>query len=248
MKLTGNTILITGGGSGIGRGLAEALHKRGNRVIVAGRRLAALDSVVKANPGMASIQLDVADPDGIASVAREVIAAHPDLNVLINCAGVQSLDDVGGKVDDTALTSMVATNLLGPIRLTSALIEHLKKQPSATIAHVTSMLGYLPHAAIAIYSATKAAMHSYTFSQRYRLKGSTVEVLEISPPYVQTDLLNGKSDPRAMPLAKYIEETMQALETGAEDVFVEIARKRRDALRPGESQAMNAFNDMMTGI
>ena len=138
MKLTGNTIFITGGGSGIGRGLAEALYKLGNQVIISGRRKGHLDATTKANPGMQSVELDIADSDNIAAVAKKLVADYPALNVLINNAGIMQIDDASGEMDDGLLTSIVTTNLLGPIRLTSALIEHLKKQAKATIIYNTS--------------------------------------------------------------------------------------------------------------
>src|SRR4029077_92610 len=190
MKLTETTIFITGGGTGIGRGLAEALHKLGNKVIISGRRKEALGAATKANPGMNSVELDVSDPASIATVAKKLIADYPGLNVLINNAGIMLIDDAAGKIDDQILTSTVTTNLLGPIRLTSAMIEHLKKQPKAAIIYNTSALAFVPLALTAVYSATKAALHSYVLSQRYKLKGTSVSVLEISPPWVRTDLLN----------------------------------------------------------
>jgi uncharacterized oxidoreductase len=245
MKLTGNTIFITGGGTGIGRGLAEALHKLGNKVIISGRRKEHLDATTKANPGMDSVELDIADPSNIAAVAKKLIADYPALNVLINNAGIMLIDDAAETIDDQLLTSTVTTNLLGPIRLTSALIEHLKKQPRAAIIYNTSALAFVPLALTAVYSATKAALHSYVLSQRYKLKGTSVSVLEIAPPWVQTDLLNSKEEPRAMPLKDFIEETIKLLGTDAEEILVEQAKAFRNNPGPNEGALVTQFNDMM---
>jgi len=247
MKLTGNTIFITGGGSGIGRGLAEALHKLGNEVIISGRRMNVLAEVTMANPGMKSVEMDVTDPASIAAVAKKLIAEHPKLNVLINNAGIMTPDAVQGEVDDDIVTSMVTTNLLGPIRLTSALIDHLKEQPSATVINVTSGLGFIPLAMTATYSATKAALHSYSLSQRYLLKDSNVRVLELAPPYVQTEL-NGPyqlSDPRAMPLQEFIDETIQVLGTDVDEVLTQRVGFLRDETGRGDYDFTVKFNDMM---
>jgi uncharacterized oxidoreductase len=245
MKLTGNTIFITGGGSGIGRGLAEALHKLGNQVIISGRRQGHLAETTKANPGMQSVELNVEDPASIAAVAKKVVAENPKLNVLINNAGIMRIDDAAGAVDDGLLVSTITTNLLGPIRMTGALIEHLKKQPQATVINVSSGLGFVPLATSAVYSATKAAMHSYTLSLRYKLKGSSVTVLELAPPWVQTDLMNSNRDPRAMPLAPFIEETMKVLGSDAEEVLVERVKMLRNNAGPGDTAFVTQFNDMI---
>jgi len=247
MKLTENTIFITGGGTGIGRGLAEALHKLGNKVIISGRRKEHLDATAKANPGMDSVELDIANPMNIAAVAKKLIADYPALNVLINNAGIMLIDDAAGKIDDQLLTSTVTTNLLGPIRLTSALIEHLKKQPKAAIVYNTSALAFVPLALTAVYSATKAALHSYILSQRYKLKGTSVSVREISPPWVQTDLLNSKEEPRAMPLKDFIEETVELLGTDAKEIVVEQGQAFRNNPGPNESALVTQFNDSMIG-
>src|SRR5260370_11893932 len=182
MKLTGNTIFITGGGSGIGRGLAEALHKLGNQIIISGRRKSQLDTTTKANPGMASLELNIEDPASIAAVSKTLITQFPTLNVMINNAGIMQIDDAAGGIDDGLLVSTVTTNLLGPIRLTSALIDQLKKQESAVIIYNTSVLAYVPLALTAVYSATKAARHPFALCQRYKVKKPSLGVLGIAPP------------------------------------------------------------------
>ena len=247
MIVTGNTVLVTGGGSGIGRGLAEALRARGNTVIIAGRRESVLAETVAANPGIKSVVLDVANPASIKAVTRRLIADYPDLNMLINAAGVAQRDDPTGKIDDTMLTSTIATNFYGPIRMASALVEHFKRQPRAALVHVSSSLGYLPHSGLAIYSASKAALHSYVLSQRYRLRGTSVAVIEIAPPMVATALDSNAENPRAMRLDAYVAETMDELESAADEVLVASARARRDALLNDELGAMIRFNDMLMG-
>lgn len=125
-------------------------------------------------------------PTGITDVTAEVLARHPDLNIVINNAGIMAADNLHEPLDDDRLVAAVATNLLGPVRLVSAVITHLRQRPAATIIMVTSMLGYAPHASSAIYSAIKAALHSYTMSLRYQLRDTSVAVLEIAPPCAQT--------------------------------------------------------------
>jgi len=247
MKLTGNTIFITGSTSGIGRSLAEALHKRGNQVIVSGRRKSHLADLTKANPGMQSIELNIEDPKSIAAAAKKLIAEYPNLNVLINNAGIMRADDAAAPIDEITLLSTITTNLLGPIRMTSALIDHLKKQPAATVINVSSGLAFVPLASSAVYSATKAALHSYTQSMRYKLKGTSVAVLELAPPWVQTDLLNSKDEPRAMPLPQFIDETMIVLGTDAHEVLVERVKMLRNNPGPNETAFITQFNDMVSG-
>ncbi len=235
MRLVGNTILVTGGGSGIGRGLAEAFHKLGNKVIVAGRRKAKLADLVQANPGIDTVELDVSNLESIASVSKELMTKYPKLNVLVNNAGIMQLDDVSKPIDDKLLTSEFETNFFGTVRMTSALIEHLKRQESATVLNVSSVLGYVPMAFAALYSATKASIHAYSMGLRYRLKGTSVQVLEIVPPWVQTDLLNSSEESSAMPLKPFIEQTIEALRTSDSEVLVEIAKPFR--ANPGVNKA-----------
>lgn len=243
MKLTGNTIFITGGGSGIGRGLAEALHQAGNQVIISGRRKSHLDATTAANPGMASVEMDVNDPASIAAVAAQVTREYPELNVIINNAGVMHIDDASMAIDEELMLSTVSTNLLGPIRVTSALVEHLKKQPDATIFNVSSVLGFVPLAVSAVYSSTKAAMHSYSQSLRWRLQGTSVKVREIAPPWVQTDLLDSNNEPRAMPLAQFIAETMALIATDENELVVDAAKPLRTAVGPDNGEFALKFND-----
>jgi uncharacterized oxidoreductase len=242
MQLTDNTILITGGTSGIGRGLAEAFHKLGNTVIIAGRRKALLDEVVKANPGMHAVELDIADPASIKRVAGQLTRDFPTLNVLVNNAGIMPFDDAAGEIDEEVMLSTVTTNLLGPIRMSAALVGHLKQQPRATIINNTSVLAYVPLAWTAVYSATKAALHSYTLSQRFMLRDTSVKLQEIAPPWVNTDLVYKGDDPRAMPLEAFIEQTMAALASDKEEVVVEAAKPMRDNAGPNEHKLVNEFN------
>ena len=237
MKFEGGTLLVTGGASGIGRGLAEALHARGAKVIVAGRRADLLSAVTAANPGMASMVVDVTRADAIADFAARLIAAHPVLDGVINNAGIMRKEDVAtpAHLDDAEAT--VVTNLLGPIRLTAHLLPHLLTRPRATVINVTSGLAFVPLAATPTYSATKAALHSYTQSLRHRLAGTSVEVVELAPPYVQTMLLGEfqATDPNAMPLAAFVAEVMAILaqEPTPAEVIVERCRALRHAAENG---------------
>jgi uncharacterized oxidoreductase len=236
MKTTENTILITGGGSGIGRGLAEAFHALGNHVIIAGRRKQALDDTTRANPGMTSLTLDIEDPASIRFFAGELATRYPALNVLINNAGIMRAEQLQAQPENLAdAESIIATNLLGPIRLTAVLLPVLQKQPHSVIMNVSSGLAFVPLAPTPTYCATKAAIHSYTQSLRCQLRGTTTEVLELIPPYVATDLLDGASDPRAMPLDKFIAEVMQILKTqpAAAEICVENVKPLRFAAESG---------------
>lgn len=250
MKISGNTILITGGGTGIGRGLAEALVKEGNKVIITGRRKGKLDETVKANPGIVGIALDVDDPGMIDDVAQQIAREYPDLNVLINNAGIADPEKLSDGKLETA-EAIVTTNILGPIRLTAALLPLLLKQKDATVVNVTSGLGFLPLTLMPTYSASKAFMHSYTESLRYQLQNSNVKVKELIPPYVQTELggERQKNDPHAMPLDEFITEVVDILKQSPDGN--EITVKRATALREAQAsgkydETFKTFNDAMT--
>jgi uncharacterized oxidoreductase len=254
MNSTGNTILITGGGSGIGRALAEAFHRLGNNVIIAGRRQQLLDDTTAANPGMSSANLNIEDAASIKAFAAKLTADHPALNVVINNAGIMRPEDLLHHPEDlSAAEATITTNLLGPIRLTSALLPHLQKQPHATIMTVTSGLAFIPMAPAPTYCATKAAIHSYTQSLRYQLKSTNIEVVELAPPYVQTELMGPgqASDPRAMPLNEYITEVMSLIKTqpNATEILVERVKPLRFAEQNGPEKYnafFQQFNDAMT--
>ncbi|MGO4175223.1 SDR family oxidoreductase [Bosea sp. TAF32] len=237
MNISGNTILITGGGSGIGRALAEALHAKNNQVIIAGRRERILDEVTAANPGMASMLLDIQDKADIEAFAQQVVERFPKLNAILNNAGIMKPENVPAADNLAIAEETITTNLLGPIRLTAALLPHLMKQPSATILTVSSGLGFVPLAVTPTYSATKAAIHSWSISLREQLKNTSIGVIEIAPPYVQTELMGAQQavDPAAMPLADFIAEVMMILEArpDAAEVIVERCKPLRYAEATG---------------
>ena len=245
MNMSGNTILITGGGTGIGRGLAEAFHATGNHVIVAGRRPEPLAEVVAINPGMASVVLDVADPAAIRAFAEHAAHDYPALNVLVNNAGIMKAEDaIADPFDLSDCEATVAVNLLGPIRLTAALLPHLRRQPAAMVMNVTSGLAFVPRADTPTYSATKAAMHSYTQSLRFLLRSTPVQVIELAPPLVATDLTPGqRSNPRAMPLDEFIRESigLLAADSTAPEVLVERVKLQRNAEARGDHDKVFAM-------
>ncbi len=252
MKLTNNTILITGGGSGIGRGLAESFHALGNKVIIAGRRQQPLAETVAANPGMSALTIDIEDRAGIRAFAVEIAKQYPTLNVLINNAGIMRAEKLQSQPEDLAdAEAIVTTNLLGPIRLTAALLPLLQQQSAATIMNVSSGLAFVPLSLTPTYCATKAAIHSYTQSLRYQLRDSTIAVLELIPPYVATDLMNGASDPRAMPLADFITEVMAMLkrQPNATEICVENVKGLRLAAESGNYDAIfQGLNQQMGDV
>ena len=210
LPVSGNTILITGGGSGIGRGLAESFHRLDNKVIIASRRTALLREVAAANPGMEFMTLDVRDAAGVRRFAGEVTERFPNLNVLFNNAGIMRREDVLDQ-QPTLSDSLdhVETNLNGPIRLTAALLPHLRSRPRARVVNISSGLAFVPLSIYPTYCATKAGMHSYSLSLRRQLRATPIEVLEIAPPGVRTELTPGQSKNQAfMPLNEFIAETM----------------------------------------
>lgn len=243
MKMTGNTILITGGTSGIGRALAEAFHDRGNRVIITGRRQSLLDQIAAERPGLIGLPLDLDDPASLPRLSGEIRTRFPELNVLIANAGISRAEDMTADGWDAAdAAAIVETNILGVLRVTATFLPVLKRQPNATIAATSSNLAFVPRADFPTYCASKAFLHSWLQSLRHQLRKIPVEVLELAPPYVQTELTGSQqaSDTRAMPLDAYIAEVMQLLELRVhprDEVLVERDRARRWAERDGRYEA-----------
>jgi len=235
MKITGNTILVTGGGSGIGRELARRWHDAGNHVIVAGRREEALRETIGERENMTAYAVDVDDAAALRSFVERLLAEHPQLNVLVNNAGIMRIEDATARRDLADAEATIATNLLGPIRLIDALIDHLQTQPDAVIVNVTSGLAFVPLPDTPTYSATKAAIHSYTLALRKLLEGK-VEVIEVAPPGVQTDLTPGQATrPGYQPLDEFIDQVMEQFgqQPTPPEILVERVKQLRFAERDG---------------
>lgn len=251
MKLSGNTILITGGTSGIGRGLAEAFHQRGNRVIITGRRQALLDDVVAGRSDFIGMPLDLGDPDSLSSLSVEVGARFPELNVLIANAGISRAEDMTAdswNISDAR--EIVKTNILGVLDVTAAFLPILLGKPHATIMATSSALAFVPRADFPTYCASKAFLHAWLQSLRHQFRNVPVEVLELSPPYVATELTGFQQakDPRAMPVDAYIAEVMQLLQRGDHprgEVLLARDHARRWAERDGRYEAV--FSAMNPG-
>ncbi|RDJ19666.1 SDR family NAD(P)-dependent oxidoreductase [Bosea caraganae] len=236
MRLEGNTILVTGGTSGIGRALAVAFHGRGNRVIVTGRRRELLDAIASAHPGIIGMPLDLDEPASLPRLGIEVRARFPELNVVIANAGVSRPEDMTAEGwDASAAEAIVRTNILGVLAVTAEFLPVLKGRPNATIMATSSALAFVPRADFPTYCASKAFLHSWLVSARHQLRDVPVEVLELSPPYVQTELTGPQqvSDPRAMPLDAFVAEVMGLLDRGEHPVG-EILLKRDHARRWAE--------------
>lgn len=235
MKTSGNTILMTGGGSGIGEALARRFHDLGNTVIVAGRRIEPLEAACQGRAGMHAMVLDVESAEGVAAFAAQVLDRFPSLNVVVNNAGIMRYERLDRARDLGDAEATITTNLLGPIRLIDALVEHLIARGDGAIVNVTSGLAFVPLAGTPTYSATKAAMHSYTQSLREMLRGR-VEVIELAPPAVQTDLTPGQSTREGyQPLGEFADEVMAlfAGEPTPEEVLVERVKNLRFAEEQG---------------
>ncbi|MFE6824848.1 SDR family oxidoreductase [Streptomyces sp. NPDC057690] len=249
MKTTGNTILVTGGTSGIGLGLALRLHEAGNKVIVAGRRKELLDEVTSGHRGIEALVLDLADPASIARARETVASAHPELNVLVNNAGIMLRENLLDPADLRVAEEHVVVNLLGTIRMTYAFLPLLLGKEDAAVVNVTSALAFVPLPVTPTYSATKAALHSFSESLRVQLSGADagVQVIEVAPPGVRTTLLGQQDDENAMPLDDFLTETLTLLRElpDAREIVVERAKAVRGA------EANGTYDDvlaMLSGI
>lgn len=247
MNISGNTIFIPGATSGIGLALAQRFAERGNTVIVGGRRAELLERIATENPGIRTVRIDIADADSIRDAAQQVIAAHPDLNVVVAMAGIMRAEDwtaPAGFLETAEAT--VTTNLLGPIRLIAAFIEHLRSQEEATIMTVSSGLAFAPLRATPTYNATKAAIHMLSESLRLQLSGTSVSVQELEPPAVRTALMPGhETSENAMPLDDFVAEVIDLIEAHPEATEIQVERVK--FLRYGEArgdypQVVDALN------
>ncbi|PLC51115.1 oxidoreductase [Pollutimonas subterranea] len=251
MRASGNTILITGGGSGIGRELARRFNEQGNTVLVVGRRMSTLQKTIAGRKNMSAYVLDVDDPAAIATFTKQVVVDHPKLNVLINNAGIMRYEDLSKQRDLSDAEAQITTNLLGPIRLTNALIDHLKSQPNPVVVNASSGLAFVPRSDAGTYGATKAAIHSYTMALRDQLKGK-VKVIEIVPPAIQTELTPGQSSREGfMPLGDFMDEVMAifAQQPTPDEVLVSRAVFQRWAEREDRfDQAFKVVNAKASAV
>jgi uncharacterized oxidoreductase len=222
MKLSGHTILITGGSAGIGLAFAKRFAELGNEVIVTGRRQSRLDEARALHPKLHTLRSDVADPSAIVALAAEVRRTFPKLDVLMNNAGVFHMRNLRVPGSDLAeLTSELEVNVGGMIRMTSALVDLLAAN-QGTIMNVSSAVAFVPLTAAPIYSATKAAIHSYTTSLRFQLSGTGVRVVELMPPLVRTEMTAGMSGDefKVISTEALVATTMKALERGTLEIRV----------------------------
>lgn len=236
-----DSVLVTGGSSGIGAGLAAAMHARGATVTIAGRSQSRLDAIADAQPGMHTVVMDVADPDSVAAAVTTVTARSDSLTVLVNNAGVQRLADFRGATLPTPQDTgaEIDTNLKGLINVTAAFLPALRRARHARLIHVSSGLAFVPLAKAPVYSATKAAVRSFTISLRRQLEHSPVQVIELIPPVVRTGLHRELPDepPNAMELDRFVAAAMKGLDAGKDEIAVGLAK----ALRLGSRAAPTRF-------
>ena len=234
MKLKGKTILITGGTSGIGLELARQLLAQGNDVIVTGRDQEKLDLAERALPDVRTIRSDVSDPSAIAALHADVLARFPHLDVLINNAGIMRNLNLNAPRDLTDVTRELDINLSGPIRMIQQFLPHLKTRNEAAIINVSSALAFVPLPLSPVYCAAKAAIHSFCQSLRIQLRGTSVTVIELAPPGVETPLYRTEfpelTDTKAMDVKVLVKKAVAGIEAGKLEI------------RPGQSNLLRAMS------
>lgn len=221
MNLTKNKVLITGGAKGIGWALAKKFHASGNHVVLVGRDAFALDAAATLLPGASTCLADVSDPDDRLRLFR----SYPDVNVLINNAGIQ-LTGQFAQMSTTDIQRELNTNLIGPVMLTHLFLPNLQCFPSAAIVNVSSVLGLIPKQSACIYSASKAALHSFTQSLRWQLESSNVRVFEIVPPLVDTAMTSGSHQKKLSPEA-LADEFWHHFSANKQDAYIDKANAAR---------------------
>ncbi|WP_030608017.1 SDR family oxidoreductase [Streptomyces sclerotialus] len=235
MHITGNTLFIPGATSGIGLALARRFKDRGNTVVIGGRRTELLEEL--RGEGFGAVHIDTADPKSITRAATQVIAEYPDLDTLINMAGIMVAEDWHTAKDFLSVAEdTVNVNLLGPIRLIAAFTEQLQSRPAATIINVSSGLASVPLARTATYSATKAAIHALSEAIRVQYADTSVQVIELVPPVVRTGLADTARNPRAIPLDDFADNVIALLESQPEahEILVDQVKLQRYAERRGD--------------
>jgi uncharacterized oxidoreductase len=238
MQLNGNTVLITGGTSGIGLAFAEQFTQAGSKVIITGRREERFKTISERLPGIITKASDVADEKEREALAKWIIENHPETNILINNAGVQLLTDLKKPVDLARVRLETETNFIAPVHFCSLFAQHLASKPNAAIVNFSSGLAFVPIAFMPVYCATKAAIHSLTLSLRHQLKNTGVKVFEIAPPAVDTELGSDRREDKnqthgGMPVQEFIEQAMHAIENDILEAPIGTAknsREKREAL------------------
>lgn len=238
MEVKGNTVLITGGTSGIGLAFAEAFLKEENTVLICGRRKERLKALQEKHPQLHTMVCDVAKAEDREALAKWALVNFPELNVLINNAGVQLKADMTQPVNLSRIYTEVDTNIVAPVHLASFLAPHLQTKKEAAIVNISSGLAFSPLAFMPVYCATKAAIHSLTLSLRYQLRNTSVKVFEIAPPAVDTELGSDRREDKSqshggMPVSEFIAEAMNALRTDELEAPIGTAkysREKREAM------------------
>ena len=225
MKISGNTILITGGTSGIGLAFAEELMKEGNTVIICGRRTDRLDELKSKHPGMVTRECDIADEKQREELISWALAKYPDLNVLMNNAGMQLATDLTKPVDLEKVRKEMETNFIAPVHLSSLFAWQVTNKNNAAIINISSGLAFVPIAFMPVYCSTKAALHSFCLSLRHQLKSLGIQVIEIAPPSVDTELGHERRADKTqthggIPIAEFLSEAMEGLKNDVPEIVV----------------------------